>query len=100
MDASCCKSSEYERYIASLRQRSEEMGLRRERFLARKGDVLLWSAELGHGGSQNVAEGLTRKSIVTHYCPINCDPVYSDDGKQYPRLRYNDIAYYTWARYD
>jgi phytanoyl-CoA hydroxylase len=94
------KSSEYERYIASLRQRSEEMGCRRERFLAKKGDVLLWSAELGHGGSQNVVEGLTRKSIVTHYCPINCDPVYSDDGRQFPRIQYNDIAYYTWARYD
>lgn len=94
------KSPEYEHFLASLHQRSQELGLERQAFLPKKGDVLLWSADLAHGGSQHVTEGLTRKSIVTHYCPINCDPVYTGGSQKPPRLRHNDIAFYTFYKRD
>jgi phytanoyl-CoA hydroxylase len=74
------KSAEYDRYIAALRRNSEARGLRRERFLPKKGDVLLWAADLAHGGSQDVRPGVTRRSLVTHYCPVSCEPIDSGGG--------------------
>jgi hypothetical protein len=49
-------------------------------FLPRKGDVLLWSADLAHGGATITApEPLpTRRSLVAHYCPLDCRPGYFD----------------------
>lgn len=94
------KSPEYDAYLASLHQKSQDMGLERLTFLPKKGDVLLWSADLVHGGSGHVTEGLTRKSIVTHYCPINCDPVYAGAGPKLQTVRYNDCAFYTASKRD
>jgi phytanoyl-CoA hydroxylase len=45
----------------------ERYGLAEDRFLARKGDLLLWDAWLLHGGSEICTPGLTRSSLVTHY---------------------------------
>ena len=36
-------------------------------FLARKGDVFLWHANLMHGGEPHHDKALTRKSMVFHY---------------------------------
>jgi ectoine hydroxylase-related dioxygenase (phytanoyl-CoA dioxygenase family) len=43
------------------------MGLRREVFLANKGDVFVWHGSLAHGGSPVNDENLTRWTLVTHY---------------------------------
>jgi ectoine hydroxylase-related dioxygenase (phytanoyl-CoA dioxygenase family) len=42
-------------------------GLREERFLARKGDVFVWHADLVHGGSPITDPTRTRGSLVCHY---------------------------------
>jgi phytanoyl-CoA hydroxylase len=42
-------------------------GLRERKFLARKGDVFLWHADLVHGGSPIADERRTRSSLVCHY---------------------------------
>lgn len=42
-------------------------GLRRQRFLARKGDALIWHADLVHGGARVLDPTSTRWSQVTHY---------------------------------
>lgn len=49
------------------RARCAEAGLSAERFLAKKGDVLLWHHSLLHGGSLPVDPPPTRKSFVVHY---------------------------------
>lgn len=36
-------------------------------FLARKGDVFIWNANLVHGGAPIINKKLTRKSMVVHY---------------------------------
>lgn len=41
--------------------------MRAELFLPRKGDVLIWHAQLLHGGSVIDDKNLTRRSLVTHY---------------------------------
>jgi len=94
------KSPEYQRFIDSLRERSAARGLERQRFLPKKGDALLWSADLAHGGSSEVRPGLTRKSIVTHYCPLDRDPVYGAGPRTSTRVRFSDLASYTSAQRD
>jgi phytanoyl-CoA hydroxylase len=42
-------------------------GLKERRFLARKGDVFIWHADLVHGGSPIADDSRTRSSLVCHY---------------------------------
>jgi len=57
-------NDKYEEYLAGL---LEQSGLNRETFFARKGDVLIWHANLVHGGSPHLNEYLTRRSAAMHY---------------------------------
>lgn len=56
--------SEYEKMIEG---KIAERGLRKEVFKARRGDVLVWHANLFHGGEPHLDKNLTRKSMVLHY---------------------------------
>ena len=54
-----------------------------EVFLARKGQALIWCANLLHGGSRQTDPGLTRWSQVTHYYFEDCiyyTPAFSDEA--------------------
>jgi len=44
-----------------------ENNLQKEVFLAKKGDVFIWHANLIHGGEAQLNKALTRKSMVVHY---------------------------------
>jgi phytanoyl-CoA hydroxylase len=59
---------EYEKMIAS---KIKELGLKKEIFKAKKGDVLIWHANLFHGGEEHLNKTKTRKSIVLHYFKEN-----------------------------
>ena len=58
------KDERYERKIAEV---VAEAGIEPVDFLARKGDVLVWHANLLHGGRPIGRSGLTRRSLVAHY---------------------------------
>ena len=61
----------------------EANGVDQEPFLARKGQALIWSANLLHGGSRQTDPTLTRWSQVTHYFFENCiyyTPAFSDEA--------------------
>jgi hypothetical protein len=90
------RSSEYRQYVDSLRARCVGRGLEHRLFRPKKGDVLLWHSDLAHGGSPIVTPGLTRKSLVTHYCPADCLPEYYGGGGSPVRHRFNDLAYYSY----
>jgi ectoine hydroxylase-related dioxygenase (phytanoyl-CoA dioxygenase family) len=66
--------AEHLAHIQSLHDRSKERGLPLERFLPRKGDALIWAADLAHGGSPITDQSLRRRSLVTHYTPESCAP--------------------------
>lgn len=56
---------------------------REEMFLARKGQALIWCANLLHGGSRQDDPTLTRWSQVTHYFFDDCiyyTPAFSDEA--------------------
>ncbi|HJL17569.1 MAG TPA: phytanoyl-CoA dioxygenase family protein [Sandaracinaceae bacterium LLY-WYZ-13_1] len=82
-------------YSAQLRRRCEAAGLRYERFIARPGDVLIWAADLVHGGSRDPDPALTRRSLVVHYCPTSAYPIY--DGPSGPRREHAPGCSYTFA---
>lgn len=54
----------YEKAIAEVLEKEQ---LKKEYFLARKGDVLIWHANLLHGGEAIARKGSSRKSMVMHY---------------------------------
>lgn len=58
-------------------------GAQQEVFLARKGQALIWCANLLHGGSRQNDRRLTRWSQVTHYYFNDCiyyTPAFSDEA--------------------
>jgi hypothetical protein len=60
----------------------EVSGLQREQFLPKKGQALIWAANLLHGGAPQIDPTLTRWSQVTHYYFENCiyyTPAFSDE---------------------
>jgi len=66
----------HERYVESLYAHARDRHLPVKSFLAKKGDVLIWAADLAHGGSMISNPDATRRSLVTHYCPKGVLPNY------------------------
>lgn len=68
-------------YEPLWRQLVEHYEIAPEYFTAKKGQALIWSANLLHGGSKQIDESKTRWSQVTHYYFENCSyysPLSSD----------------------
>lgn len=55
------------KYEAKISQLLQEKKLTPKTFLAKKGDVLIWHANLAHGGSPVINAHRTRKSMVIHF---------------------------------
>jgi ectoine hydroxylase-related dioxygenase (phytanoyl-CoA dioxygenase family) len=58
---------DYKDYEDVLEESVITNGFQKKEFLANKGDVLIWHANLIHGGAPIVNKNLTRKSMVVHY---------------------------------
>ncbi len=68
----------------------EAYGIQAETFLPRKGQALIWCANLLHGGSLQADPTLTRWSQVTHYYFDDCiyyTPAFSDEALGHLQLR-------------
>ena len=74
--------SDYETvYLPALENRLRSAGLARKTALLRKGEALVWAANLAHGGSPIARAGSTRRSLVTHFFFKDClyyTPITSD----------------------
>jgi phytanoyl-CoA hydroxylase len=57
----------YTAYEEMIEKKIRESGLKKEIFLAKKGDILIWHANLSHGGEPHANKNRTRKSMVFHY---------------------------------
>lgn len=57
-------NNQYEKAIAELIEQKE---LEKQTFYAKKGDLLVWHANLIHGGSPVIDKERSRKSMVLHY---------------------------------
>ncbi len=61
--------TEYEKMIES---KVKELSLQKKIFTAKKGDLLIWHANLLHGGEPHHNKSKTRKSMVLHYYNTDC----------------------------
>ena len=57
----------YQHYEEKVRSVIAENNLQAKKFLPKKGDALIWHANLLHGGSAITKPSTTRKSMVCHY---------------------------------
>lgn len=57
----------YVEYEKMLAQKIEELKLEKQIFNAKKGDMLIWHANILHGGEPHSDKSRTRKSMVYHY---------------------------------
>jgi len=56
-----------ERYEPAIARLCETKGFEKKQFLAKKGDVLLWHANLIHGGGFRADVNASRKAMVCHF---------------------------------
>jgi hypothetical protein len=87
----------YDSYESAQEALLEAHGLKPIEFHAKAGDVLIWSANLVHGGKPITKEGRTRWSQVTHYFFEGCvyvTPLHSDPefGEWFVRADLENIA--------
>jgi ectoine hydroxylase-related dioxygenase (phytanoyl-CoA dioxygenase family) len=57
----------YDAYEDMIAQKIVEHQIVKKNFTAKKGDLLLWHANLFHGGNEHIDKSKTRKSVVFHY---------------------------------
>lgn len=84
--------TEHLQHLESLHEKSRDTGLKLQSFLPRKGDVLIWSADLAHGGAPISDSTLTRRSLVTHYTAQSVTPYYSRYKRPFKRRPKQSVA--------
>lgn len=52
----------------------DDYGMERKKFMAKKGDVLIWHARLLHRGSPPNVPGTERRSLIAHFSGVNHRP--------------------------
>lgn len=71
-DAQTPSYKDYIQYEDFIEKIVEAQQFEKKKFLAKKGDLLIWSSNIIHGGSPVTKQGLTRWSQVTHYFFKDC----------------------------
>jgi phytanoyl-CoA hydroxylase len=61
----------YSTYERMIERKIKELGIEKKIFKAKKGDALIWHANLFHGGEAHTNKSKTRKSMVLHYFKEN-----------------------------
>jgi phytanoyl-CoA hydroxylase len=77
----------YADYEEMIKNKITEKGIAKQIFTAQKGDLLVWHANLFHGGEPHTDKSLTRKSVVFHY--FNKNAVCYHEITQRPALLKN-----------
>ncbi|MEI6866653.1 phytanoyl-CoA dioxygenase family protein [Flavicella sp.] len=77
----------YDEYLKNIQNLLDVNQLEKQHFLAKKGDVLIWHANLVHGGEKVLDKNRTRKSMVFHYYAK--DAIAFHEITQRPTLKQN-----------
>lgn len=62
---------DYTEYEDLIKEKLSHQSYQKVVFTAKKGDVLIWHANLFHGGEPHLNQEKTRKSMVFHYFAVN-----------------------------
>jgi len=87
---------QHEELLKHLIDECERQGLKHEVFRPKKGDALIWSADLVHGGSPITVAG-TRRSFVTHWCPVSAEPMYLHFTGNSGRIKASERLYHAYS---
>lgn len=87
-------------YADTLVQTCEAHHLEKQTFLPKKGEILVWHSALVHGGGAIHNRELTRRSLVTHYCPVSGKPNYFNIPKQIACKQAFADGFYASRHYD
>ncbi len=68
--------AEQERFVASLHADAETYGQTKGSFLAKRGDALLWHADLAHADAPVSKLQASRRSMLTYFTPARERPAY------------------------
>jgi len=63
-------------FLKTLQDDAARLQYPKRSFLAKRGDVLIWHAELAHGGSPITNPSRSRRSLVTHFTSARDEPYY------------------------
>lgn len=80
----------YQAYEKMLQGKIEELKLKKQLFTARKGDLIMWHANLIHGGEPHLNKQKTRKSMVFHF--YKEDAICYHEITQRPAIRGKHIT--------
>jgi hypothetical protein len=82
VDSARPTSADYERaYEPALSRALQDSGLAQAQVMPRKGEAVVWAANLAHGGAPILNPEATRRSLVAHFYFADClyyTPVHSD----------------------
>lgn len=70
----CDVTAEAQRHDLELPLKARELGMPEQVLVAKRGDAMIWSGDLAHGGKP-ISGSVTRRSVVTHYCPAEIAPL-------------------------
>ncbi len=76
---------DYKVYESNIKEKLASLSYEKKIFTAKKGDVLIWHANLLHGGEPVLNDALTRKSMVLHY--LSDDAICYHEITQRPTLK-------------
>jgi len=82
-------TEELPQWAAYILNEVKVRGLRKETFVARKGDVFIWHSDLLHGGGDIRDQQRTRRSLVCHYFA-------EDDCRENPAWNFVDLNSGCW----
>jgi FkbM family methyltransferase len=84
-------------WLTWVAEESRRRGYPLQHFLAKRGDILLWHADLAHGGAPITDPSSTRKSLVGHFCPSSAKPTYTEQAPaRATTLTHRGIEYCSW----
>ncbi len=75
-------TEEHDNFLQSLHDDAARYDQKRSSFLAKAGDVLIWHADLAHGGAPIAKPGRTRRSLVTHFTSAGDEPFYRRSSRR------------------
>jgi ectoine hydroxylase-related dioxygenase (phytanoyl-CoA dioxygenase family) len=90
---------QHEEWQGLLHTNSKKLNLPLRKFLPQKGDVLIWHADLAHGGAQ-ITNNKTRRSFVGHYCPSYINPFYFNYLEKNRKKIKHKGGYYSSSHYE
>ena len=91
---------QHQTFLDYLHEKAREQSLPLEKFHPEKGDALIWHAGLAHGGAE-ITSNSSRYSLVTHYCPVSCQPNYFRFAPQTAiRVPFGKLGFYSSRHYD